>query len=104
MAGSGYLLLYAPSNLLLARARSARPTLRLAAGLGLLALVLVAVGHRVALAIEDGAPGWLNLAVLVLLWDAVKVLLVALCVLLRAFAADVRRVLRCCTNPRRAWS
>lgn len=99
-----YLRLHAPSNRLIARARSARPTLRLAVGLGLLAVVLIAVGHRMALAIEDGAPAWLNLAVLVLLWDAIKVMLVALCVLVRALAADVRCVLRCCTQPRRAWS
>lgn len=99
-----YLVLYAPSNLLVARARSARPTLRLSAGLGSLALVLITVSHRIALGIEAGAPGWLNLAVLVLLWDGVKILLVAVCVLLRALAANVRRVISAFTRPRHAWS
>lgn len=97
-----YLLLYAPSNLLIARARSARPTLRAAGGLGALALALIAVAHRMTLAIEGGGSGWFHLAVLVLLWDAIKVLLCAAYVLLGAVAEHVRRILWGLTQPR-AW-
>jgi hypothetical protein len=95
----------APSNLLIARVRSARPMARCAAGLGALALTLIGIGRVLALAIENGAPGWLYLVSIVLLWDAVKLLLVAISVLLRALATSVRRVGRALVLPRRrAWS
>lgn len=63
---------YAPSNILIARMRASRPSFRIAFGLTALSLVLVSGAHGLGIAIENGAPGWLNLVVLVLLWDAMK--------------------------------
>lgn len=63
---------FAPSNILIARVRASRPSFRIAVGLTALTLVLVSGAHGLGIAIENGAPGWLNLVVLVLLWDAMK--------------------------------
>src|SRR4051812_18454342 len=63
----------APSNLLVRRVRSARPCGRGAAALLGLAAVLFLTMHVVANAVSAGAPGWLNLVVLVLAWDAIKI-------------------------------
>jgi hypothetical protein len=63
---------YAPSNILIARVRASRPSVRISIGLAALSLVLVSGAHGLGIAIENGAPGWLNLIVLVLLWDATK--------------------------------
>ena len=63
----------APSNLLVRSVRSARPRWRLAAALLGIAVVLFVTMHVVAKAVSAGAPGWLNLVVLVLAWDALKV-------------------------------
>lgn len=46
-------------------------------------LVQVA-GHEVSVAIKHGAPSWLNLLVLVLLWDAIKLNVLAVSVLMRS--------------------
>ncbi len=63
---------YAPSNLLVRRVRTREPRWRtvgaLAGTVGLLLLTM----HAVAVAVAAGAPGWLNLAVLVLAWDSIK--------------------------------
>lgn len=68
-----YLQLYAPSNVLIAHVRSAPPRLRTAVALLLLAATLLVAMHLVAEAVASGAPGWLNLVVLILAWDAIKV-------------------------------
>jgi hypothetical protein len=73
----------APSNLLVRSVRCARPRLRLAASLLGLAAVLLLAMHAVAHAASAGAPGWLNLVVLVLAWDALKVGWLAVGVILR---------------------
>jgi hypothetical protein len=67
-----FLLMRAPSNVTIAHLRSACPAGRRAAALGALASMLTVVAHALTVAIEGGAPGWLNLVVLVLLWDAIK--------------------------------
>lgn len=67
-----YVWIYAPSNVLTRRVRTSPPSLRRAAGLLLLALVLLFVMHALAEAVASGAPAWLNLAVLFLAWDAIK--------------------------------
>lgn len=63
---------YAPSNLVITRARVAprrwRTILLLLAIAAILLLVMRVVGSWVA----AGAPGWLNLVVLVLAWDSIK--------------------------------
>lgn len=81
---------FAPSNILTARVRASRPSFRIAVGLTALALVLVSGVHGLGIAIENGAPGWLNLVVLVLLWDVFKVFLLACCTLVRCIARAIR--------------
>jgi hypothetical protein len=71
------LLAFAPSNVLIRRVRASRPTFRSAAVQAVAAVVLVRTAHTLSLAIRTGAPDWLNLLVLVLLWDAVKCSLLA---------------------------
>jgi hypothetical protein len=80
---------YAPSNVLSARVRACS-TVRMAVGLTVLALVLVLVAHALGVAIDNGAPGWVNLFVLVLTWDAIKVALCAIQVAARWFLERVR--------------
>ena len=63
---------YAPSNMLIARLRAAPPSWRTAGALLSTALLLVAGAHRLGIAIATGAPAWLNLVVLILTWDAIK--------------------------------
>jgi hypothetical protein len=81
----------APSNLLARSVRSATPLWRVAVALiGLAAALLVSM-HVVANAVSTGAPGWLNVVVLVLAWDALKVGWLAVGVLLRGIARGARR-------------
>jgi hypothetical protein len=63
---------YAPANVLVRRVRASRPTLRMAVALGALAFGYASAVQTIHLAIEAGAPDWLNLVVLVLAWDAIK--------------------------------
>ena len=63
----------APSNLLVRRVRAAPPRWRTAMLLLGLAASLLATMHGIASAISAGAPTWLNVLVLVLAWDALKV-------------------------------
>jgi hypothetical protein len=67
------LQLYAPSNLLVRYVRIAAPRFRTAVGLFALAAALLVAMHVAAEAVAAGAPGWLNLVVLVLAWDAIKI-------------------------------
>lgn len=62
----------APSNMLIARIRRAGPSFRAGAGLVVLALLMLMAIRLLTSAISDGAPGWLNLFVLVLAWDTIK--------------------------------
>jgi hypothetical protein len=86
----------APSNLLVKSVRSARPGWRVGIALLGLAALLFLTMHVVANAISAGAPGWLNLVVLILAWDALKVAWIAVGVLLRGIARPPRRVHRPC--------
>lgn len=79
----------APSNLLLRSVRRTRPRGRLAATLVGLAAVLVLTMHVVADAVLAGAPVWLNLVVLVLAWDAIKIGMLACWVSFRWVAAGL---------------
>lgn len=77
------LLLYAPSNVLIRRVRASRPTMSTVA-----ATLAVAAGFIVPMkvlsdATAAGAPGWLNVVVLVLAWDAIKIGWLAIAVLFR---------------------
>jgi hypothetical protein len=66
------LQLYAPSNVLIARARIEPPRPRTALMLGFAAGAALVAMHLLAEAVTDGAPRWLNLVVLVLAWDAIR--------------------------------
>lgn len=87
-----YFQIYAPSNVLTRRVRASTPSLRRATGLLLLALVLLSAMHALAEAVASGAPAWLNLVVLLLAWDAIKVGCLTIGVWLRVLAMACRRV------------
>ncbi len=67
-----FLQAVAPSNVLITRVRRAGPSCRGCATLVVLALFLLMAIQGLTLAISSGAPGWLNLLVLVLAWDTIK--------------------------------
>lgn len=64
---------YAPTNRVVSQARLAPPKRRTVVLLGMAAIILIFAMRAVELLIAAGAPGWLNLVVLVLAWDAIKV-------------------------------
>lgn len=87
-----YLQDNAPSNLLVRRMRTQQTRLRTAFALTAVAGVLLFVMDAGATAVANGAPGWLNLVVLILAWDTIKLALAALAAFLRATWAGARRV------------
>lgn len=87
-----YLQLYAPSNVLIRSVRYAPPRWGTAVALLAVAVTLLLAMHAVVQAIAAGAPGWLNLVVLVLAWDAIKFAAAAAVTTLRALAAAGRRM------------
>jgi hypothetical protein len=89
-----YLQCCAPSNLLARRVRTARPTFPMAVGLLALAAVLLVLMHVLVEAIASGAPGWLNLVVLVLAWDAIKSGMLATLTAMRRGVSVIRRIRR----------
>lgn len=74
----------APSNLLIARIRSAPPRLRACVGLLTLAFACLVVIHILTAAMAGGAPAWLNLPILILAWDAIRFMLLGASTLLRS--------------------
>lgn len=66
------LVLYAPSNVLIRHVRIRPPSLSALMGLFALAIALLVAMHLLAEGVASGAPGVLNLVVLVLAWDAIK--------------------------------
>lgn len=78
-----YLVLYAPSNVLIRRVRATAPALSSAAAMLGVASSLIVALKVVSDAVGAGAPGWLNLVVLVLAWDAIKIGWLAIVVLFR---------------------
>jgi hypothetical protein len=88
-----YLQLYAPSNLLVRRVRIATPRLGVWVALLAVAAALLVAMHLVAEAVAAGAPGWLNLVVLVLAWDAIKAAWLALEVAVRFLCLGIRELI-----------
>jgi len=78
-----HLQVYAPSNVLIRQVQMSRPRLRTCGMLVVLSAGLLVAMKVVADAVVTGAPGWLNLVVLVLAWDAVKIMGVAVVVAIR---------------------
>lgn len=89
-----YLHYYAPTNLLARRVRAHEPRSRTAAVLILLAGLLLVAMHVLAEAVAHGAPGWLNLIVLVLAWDAIKLSALVCAVLARRVLLIASRAFR----------
>lgn len=78
---------YAPSNLVIARARTSLPSFGWVAGLGGLALAVAFLAHGLAIFAAHGGPGWLNLVAFVLCWDAIKFGVMACLTAVRAAGA-----------------
>lgn len=68
------LLAYAPSNLLLDRIRT-RQGLKWGKRAMLLAVPYFAIAYWCTTIIDNGGPGWLNLVVLICIWNAFKFLI-----------------------------
>ena len=90
----------APSNLLVRSVLSARPRWRIAAALLGLAAALLTAMHVVADAVVAGAPGWLNLVVLVLAWDAIKLGLATALVTIRILSGKFLAIAGRSQEPR----
>lgn len=86
-----YLAVYAPSNVLIRHVRTTRPSWKMAAGLAALAAALLLAMRGVQLGVSAGGPGWLNLVVVLLAWDAIKIGCLTIGVLLRGVAELLRR-------------
>lgn len=81
--GHRYLQLYAPSNVVIARARTAPARCQTALLLSTAAMTMLVAMHLLTVMVATDAPGWLNLIVLILAWDAIKLGLAAASVALR---------------------
>lgn len=68
-----YLQVYAPTNLLVRRVRAQEPRWRTVAVLPVISAALLVAMHSVEEAVDSGASSSLNLVVLVLAWDAIKI-------------------------------
>lgn len=86
-----FIQVVAPSNLLVRIVRSARPRWRLATALLGLAAALLLTMHVVENAVSAGGPGWLNLLVLVLAWNAMKFAWTAVLIVMRMLGRALRR-------------
>lgn len=95
-----YLQCCAPSNVLVRNVRKSSPTLRIAVALLVVALTLAGLAHVVERAIVEGAPGWLNLVVLALAWDSIKIGVLGGVVLARGSLSIVQQALRRGTGGR----
>lgn len=89
-----YLFLYAPTNRLARRVRAHEPRCHTAAVLMGVAAGLLLAMHAVVETVADGAPGWLNLVVLVLAWDAIKLSALAFGVLGRQLLSTTSQTFR----------
>ena len=95
-----YLQFYAPTNLLTRRVRAQEPRWRTVAGAHRGRGSFAGCDARAGEAVAHGAPGWLNLVVLVLAWDAIKLAALACAVLARrALLIASRAFRRGCERP-----
>lgn len=95
-----YLRSYAPSNVLIARLRTTPQRWRTVGASITMTMFLLAGAHGLDLAIASGAPAWLNLAALILAWDAIKLWWLALGLAARSACRSI--ALRWCRSSRRA--
>lgn len=68
---------FGPTNVLVRRVRAQAPRWRTTAVLIAVAAGLLVAMHTLGQAVANGAPGWLNLVVLVLAWDAIRMAVLA---------------------------
>src|SRR5690606_9566821 len=94
-----YLQDYAPSNALAARVRSEYPSFGTALRLLAMASMLVVGAHLLATWASTGGPGWLNVVVLIAIWDAFKFSFLAFAVSFRIGTGFVRRYARSLGKP-----
>jgi hypothetical protein len=73
-----YLQVYAPTNILIRRVRAQEPRWRTPASLFVLSAALLVAMHTTGEAVASGASSLLNLVVLVLAWDAIKIATLAI--------------------------
>ena len=90
-------LQFAPSNVLIRRVRASRPSLSTVAATMAVAAVLIVAVKVVTDAVAAGAPSWLNLVVLVLAWDAIKMWWLTITGFLRRIALAALRSNECNT-------
>ena len=88
VTGHRLVVTFAPTNILIRHFRARQATWGTAAGLALVAAALVGSVHAIGEAVTRGAPGWLNIVVVILAWDAIKLM----CASLLTVFARVRRV------------
>jgi hypothetical protein len=86
-----YLQVYAPSNAIVALVRREQPRLRVASGLFVLSTALATGAIFLAEWAANGGPGWLNLLVLIAIWDAFKFAFLALAIIVRRSLDELRR-------------
>lgn len=86
-----YLQHFAPTNLLVGRVRAQECRWRTVIMLAGLTVGLLLVMQAVTVALASGAPGWLNLGVFLLAWDALKVAWLAVGVMIGALSAQRSR-------------
>ena len=86
----------APSNVIVATVRRQRPRNRVAAGLLALSVVLAFVAIGLSHWAAHGGPGWLNFAVLIGIWDAMKFAALGI---LTGFRSARSRLSRALTDP-----
>lgn len=90
---------HAPSNLLVRTVRSSPPRWRVVAGTVAASVVLLIAIHCLTKVIAQGASGWLNLLVLLLAWDSIKLLFLGLLVAAQC-VCGASRVLQERSSPR----
>ncbi|GAA4100104.1 hypothetical protein ACFFOS_19230 [Nocardioides kongjuensis] len=73
VAVRSYLQVYAPTNLLVRRVRAQEPRWRTVAVLFVISAALLVAMHSVEETVDSGGSSLLNLVVLVLAWDAIKI-------------------------------
>ena len=78
VAAHRYLQVYAPTNILIRRVRAQEPRWRTPAALFILSAALLVAMHSTGEAVASGASSSLNLVVLVLAWDALKIATLAI--------------------------
>lgn len=90
-----YIALYAPTNLLVRHVRAREPRWPTVGWVAATAICLLLVTDALAVAVARGAPAWLNLVLLVVAWDAIKLCVLAVLTMARAWLLTAKRAWQC---------